>query len=125
MPVSVIVPLNIEFNGGSTNHLICFFRHRNQLLQEQHNQGFTMLLVEVLLSISSTICMTTLFQTIPSSETLLVLCSQSLFYSVSWEKGLEHRALEGGQLRFWSNLKDPFYFFLWHISVIWDIATQI
>ena len=43
MPVNVIVPLNIEFNGGSTNHLICFFRHRNQLLQEQHNQGFTML----------------------------------------------------------------------------------
>ena len=36
-----------------------------------------------------------------------------------------HRALEGGQFRFWSNLKVSFNLFLWHISVIWDIATHI
>ena len=68
-----------------------YTRHRNQLLQEQHNQGFTMLLVEVLSSISSTFCMTTLFQTIPSSEILIVFCSHSLFYSVFREKGLVQR----------------------------------
>ena len=32
--------------------------------------------------------------------------------------GGAHRALDGGQFRFWSNLKVPFYVYLWHRSVI-------
>ena len=36
-----------------------------------------------------------------------------------------HYALEGGQFRFWSNLKVPFYVNLWHKSVIWDISSHI
>ena len=36
-----------------------------------------------------------------------------------------HRALDGGQFRFWSNLKVPFYVHLRHISVIWDISSHI
>ena len=36
-----------------------------------------------------------------------------------------HCALEGGQLRFWSNLKVPFYVNLWHKSVIQDIQSHI
>ena len=36
-----------------------------------------------------------------------------------------HRALDGGQFRFWSNLKVPFYVFLWHRSVLLDISSHI
>ena len=36
-----------------------------------------------------------------------------------------HRALEGGQFRFWSNLKVLFCVHLWHILVIWDISSHI
>ena len=36
-----------------------------------------------------------------------------------------HRALEGGQFCFWSNLKVPFYVYLWHRSVILDILSHI
>ena len=36
-----------------------------------------------------------------------------------------HRALDGGQFRFWSNLKVPFCVHLWHILVIWDISSHI
>ena len=40
-------------------------------------------------------------------------------------KGGGHRALDGGQFRFWSNLKVPFYVHFWHILVIWDIISHI
>ena len=36
-----------------------------------------------------------------------------------------HHALDGGQFRFWSNLKVPFYVHFWHILVIWDILSHI
>ena len=40
-------------------------------------------------------------------------------------RGGGHRALDGGQFRFWSNLKVPFYVHFWHILVIWDILSHI
>ena len=36
-----------------------------------------------------------------------------------------HRALDGGQFRFWSNLKVPLYGHLWHKVVIWHISSNI
>ena len=47
--------------------------------------------------------------------------------SISWALPVRggHRALDGGQFRFWSNLKVPFYVHFWHILVIWDILSHI
>ena len=40
-------------------------------------------------------------------------------------RGGGHRALDGGQFRFWSNLKVPFYVHLRHLFIIWDISSHI
>ena len=45
-------------------------------------------------------------------------------YKLSKLGGGGHRALEGGQFRFWS-LNIPFYVYLWHRSVIQDIWSHI
>ena len=48
------------------------------------------------------------------------------FYGQADRKGGDgHRALDGGQFHFWSNLKVPFYVHFWHILVIWDILSHI
>ena len=63
-------------------------------------------------------------------------CSLSLFFFVPQEKNMTiklarltthppHRALEGGQFRFSSNLKVSFFVHLWHISVIWGMSSHI
>ena len=49
--------------------------------------------------------------------------NNDLVTTARWAGG--HRALEGGQFRFWSNLKVPFYVNLWHKSFIWDISSHI
>ena len=46
-------------------------------------------------------------------------------YQMFKKKRGGHRALDGGQFRFWSILNVPFYLFLWHISVILDIVSHI
>ena len=91
MPLNVIVSLIIEFNSGANTSYVPILGTETIYNKSSTTRDSQCLLVEVLSSISSTFCMTTLFQTIPESEILLVFCSQSLFYSVSWEKGLVQR----------------------------------
>lgn len=91
MPVNVNLPFNLEFSGGTTTSYVSILGTKTSYFKSSTTRDSQCLLVEVLLSISSTFCMTTLFQTIPPSEILNVLCSHSLFYSVSREKGLVQR----------------------------------
>ena len=49
--------------------------------------------------------------------------NNDLVTTARWAGG--HRASEGGQFRFWSNLKVPFCVHLWHILVIRDISSHI
>ena len=92
MPLNVIVSLIIEFNSGATTSYVPILGTETIYYKSSTTRDSQCLLVAVLSSILSTFCMTTLFQTMPESEILLVFCSQSLFYSVSWEKGLMQRS---------------------------------
>ena len=94
MPVNVILPFNIEFNGATTTSYVSILGTDTSYYKSSTTRDSQCLLVEMLSSISSNFCMTTLFQTIPPSEILIVFCSQSLFYSVSRRKGLVQRHLE-------------------------------
>ena len=52
-------------------------------------------------------------------------CHKGIIFFTLGQRGGGHRALDGGQFRFWSNLKVLFYVHLRHISVIWDISSHI
>ena len=58
-------------------------------------------------------------------ETNVRKCVFSQICLLPLELDPPYRALEGGQFRFWSNLKVPFYVYLWHRSVILDILSHI
>ena len=53
------------------------------------------------------------------------LCSFNIVQNALDPPHPPHHALDGGQFRFWSNLKVPFYVHVRRISVTWDISSHI